>query len=75
MKKVLDELRSECGQVRLDWAELVQLGAREKLRRIKQDRKESQGLRKAAADQIRTKGGAADVEAADEVKRSGWSGS
>lgn len=74
MKKTLDRLRSESGQARLDWGELVLLGAREKIRQIEQEREVTRALRKIAANQIRTKSGEADVEAADEVKRSGWSG-
>ncbi|MBK8293736.1 MAG: hypothetical protein IPK93_02780 [Solirubrobacterales bacterium] len=65
-------MRNESGQVRLDWAELVVLGAKEKIRQIEEDRRASQDLRKVAADQIRNRAGDSDVTAADEVKRSGW---
>ncbi|MGK2955086.1 MAG: hypothetical protein ACSLFI_05375 [Solirubrobacterales bacterium] len=52
MKKTLDRLRNESGRARLDWAELVLLGAKEKIRQIERDRVDSRILRKNAADQI-----------------------
>lgn len=71
LKKVLDRLRDESGSVRLDWGELVLLGAQEKLRRIRSTQEESDRILEEAAELIRRGGGGGDVEAAAEVKRKG----
>lgn len=72
LKVILDRLRDESGQIRLDWGELVALGAKEKLKRLRQGEDDLVALRKEAADQVRTGSGDLDVAAADEVKSSGW---
>ncbi len=72
VKAVLDPLREEVGQDRLDWGELVLLGAEEKMRQIKRSRARGESLRQAEAQRIRAQSGAIDIEAADEVKRAGW---
>jgi hypothetical protein len=72
VKAVLDRLRDESGEVRLDWGELVMLGAEEKMRRIRHDRDKVASIRQEAAEEIRNGTGQDDVAAADEVKRSGW---
>lgn len=72
LKKVLDRLREESGQVRLDWGELVALGATAKLKDLRKDRDEAAALRRKAADQIRNGTGDTDLEAAKEVRSTGW---
>ncbi len=72
LKAVLDRLRDQSGESRLNWGELVALGAEEKMRRMQSDRERASAIRKAAADEIRNGTADADVAAADEVKRSGW---
>ena len=72
MKAVLDPLREEVGQDRLDWGELVVLGAEEKMRQIRQTRERGESLRRAEAQLIREQSGDTDVAAADQVKRTGW---
>lgn len=72
LKAILDRLRDETGSVRLDWGELVALGAQEKLRRLRQRPSEDgDAILKAMADKIRRGEGGWDVEAADEAKRKG----
>jgi len=72
VKAVLDPLREEVGQDRLDWGELVVLGAEEKMRQIRQTRERGESLRRAEAQLIREQSGDTDVAAADQVKRTGW---
>lgn len=72
MKAVLDPLREEVGQDRLDWGELVVLGAEEKMRQIRQTRERGESLRRAEAQLIREQSGDTDVAAADQVKKTGW---
>lgn len=72
MKAVLDPLRAEVGQDRLDWGELVVLGAEEKMRQIRSSRAQGESLRQAEAQRIREQLGDVDIAAADEVKRAGW---
>jgi hypothetical protein len=72
VKAVLDPLRAEVGQDRLDWGELVVLGAEEKMRQIRSSRAQGESLRQAEARRIREQLGDVDIAAADEVKRAGW---
>ena len=74
LKAVLDRLRDLSGEARLNWGELVALGAEEKMRRMQADRERAAAIRKAAAQEIRNGTADADVAAADEVKQSGWTG-
>lgn len=69
---MLDPLREEVGQDRLDWGELVVLGAEEKMRRIRAAREQGDSLRQAEAQRIRDQRGDIDIAAADEVKQAGW---
>lgn len=71
LKKVLDQLREETGSVRLDWGELVALGAREKLRELRTRDEERDEVLSEWAEKIRKGEGDGDVAAADEVKRLG----
>jgi hypothetical protein len=72
VQEALDRLRAQLGTQRLDFAELVVLGAEEKERQLLRDSKAAREARHRLAEQIRN--GTlpeADVAAADEVKRLG----
>jgi hypothetical protein len=72
VRAVLDRLREESGEVKLDWGELVVLGAEEKMKLIRNERVRVSRIRRKAAAEIRKGTGAGDTVAADEVKRTGW---
>ncbi|MEX2196441.1 MAG: hypothetical protein WD844_14245 [Thermoleophilaceae bacterium] len=72
VQAALDELREEMGADRLELSELVVLGAREKLSRIRTERMQVTGLRRRLADRVRAGEVPGDVAAADRVRRSGW---
>lgn len=73
VKEALDKLRAELNGERLDLAELVIMGAREKTGRLRVDSEHAMRLRKELADKIRRGDDLGmDIEAADEVKRIGW---
>jgi hypothetical protein len=72
VQEALDELRRELGDEPLSLSELVILGARQKLTRIRADRGDIQARRRRLADRIRAGDVLVDVEAADEVRRTGW---
>jgi hypothetical protein len=74
VQAALDELRGRLGEEgRIDFAELVMLGAKVKARRVATEDAASATARRRLAEMIR--GGSfpysLDVEAADEVKRLG----
>lgn len=74
MQAALDELRAKLGEgERIDFAELVELGARAKARTMRADDAASIAARKGLADMIRA--GSipykVDIAAADEVKHLG----
>ena len=72
MQAALDELRQALGEDRLEMGELVILGAREKLARVRADRDDAAALRRRLADRVRSRDIPADRAAADEVRRAGW---
>lgn len=72
VQAALDELRHELGRERLEMGELVILGAREKLARVRAERDDVAALRSRLADRIRRRDIPADPAAADEVRRAGW---
>jgi hypothetical protein len=72
IEAALDELRRELGSDQVQLGELVVLGARAKLERIRGDRDATAGLRRRLADRVRTGSLPVDRDAADEVRRSGW---
>jgi hypothetical protein len=72
VQAVLDELRQELGNDRVEMGELVILGAHEKLARVRAERTEATGLRRQLAERIRRGDIPADRSAADEVRRAGW---
>jgi hypothetical protein len=72
VQAALDELREELGEDRLEMGELVILGARAKLARVRADRDDAAARRRRLADRIRRRDIPADRTAADEVRRAGW---
>lgn len=71
MKDALDRLRAKLpSDEKVDYAELVRIGAEAKLRRLGDDERTRQAELKRVADMIRTKSfpWKSDVKAADEVK-------
>ena len=72
VEAALDELREELGEDRVPLSELVILGAREKLARVRAERESILERRRRLADRIRSRELPVDVEAAEEVRRSGW---
>ncbi len=74
MQEALEELRAKLGEgERIDFAELVELGARAKARRLRVEEADSQAEREHLAERIRTGSlpYALDVAAAGEVKHLG----
>jgi hypothetical protein len=74
VQEALDELRAKLGEgERIDFAELVALGARAKARRLRADEAAGAAARKRLADSIRGRSLAyeLDVDTADEVKHRG----
>jgi hypothetical protein len=72
VKEALDELRSELGTKKLPLAEVVILGAAEKVRRLRSEREDALSAGEQIAKWIRTKSVPVDPEAAEEVRRTGW---
>ncbi len=73
MKAALDELRAKLGEgERIDFAELVRLGAEVKVRRLVDQGEEARRARREMIDWIlKGNGPKVDIEAADEVKHLG----
>jgi hypothetical protein len=73
VQAALDQLRGKLGEgKRIDFAELVMLGAEVKARRLVDEDEDASRARGEIADWIRTGNGPkVDIEAADEVKRLG----
>lgn len=72
VQEALDELRSKLGDgEKIDFAELVTLGAQVKARRLSAEEAETSAALKRLAEMVRTRSIPVDVEAADEVKRLG----
>ena len=73
MRAALDELRDELGDGRkIEFSELLILGAQEKLARVRAEREDVADRRARLADRIRRRDLPVDPAAADEVRRSGW---
>jgi hypothetical protein len=72
VKEALDELRTELGTDKFPLAEVVILGAEEKVRRLRSEQDDAAASRKQVAEWIRTGNIPGDPEAADEVRRTGW---
>jgi hypothetical protein len=73
VQEALDELRSKLNGERIDYAELVILGARAKARRLpdRGDTEKARRARKELAEMIRTRSVPVDLHAAEEVKHLG----
>ena len=73
VQAALDELRARLGEgERIDYAELVTLGAEVKARRLANQSEETRRALEEIAEWIRTGNGPKiDIEAAEEVKRIG----
>lgn len=72
MEDALDELRGELGDERIEFGELVILGAHQKVAQLRAERASASALRRRLADRVRAREPLIDVDAADEVRRSGW---
>lgn len=72
VEAALDELRRELGDAPLNLGELVVLGAREKLHRLRLTDARAAALRRSLAARVRAGNVPVDPEAALEVRRSGW---
>jgi hypothetical protein len=68
----LDELRRELGTDRVEVAELLILGAHEKVARLRAEQQRRAGLVEQLAERIRSRRVSGDPVAALEVRRSGW---
>lgn len=71
MQEALDELRARLGRERIDYAELMVLGARAKARQLPDPSEEARRARGDLAEMIRTRSIPVDLEAAEEVKHLG----
>ncbi len=73
VEEALNELREELDGERIDMAELVILGAREKLAQSRAEEGRKAGLRSQLAHRIRTgQMIPMDLEAAEQAKEQGW---
>jgi hypothetical protein len=72
VQAALDELRGELGERRIEFGELLILGAREKAAQLRGQREGAAARRRQLADRVRRRDIPADRSAADEVRRSGW---
>jgi hypothetical protein len=72
VQAALDELREALGDERVEMGELVILGAREKLARLRAEHDDTAERRRRLAERVRRRDIPADRAAADEVRRSGW---
>lgn len=73
VRAALDELRRETGSDHVELAELVILGAHEKLARLRRQESTQARLRERLARRIRARDVPAEPAAADHVRRTGWS--
>lgn len=73
VQAALDELRHELGVDRIELGELVVLGAAAKLASIRAERDTSASLRERLANRVRSQDLPVDPEAAEVVRRTGWS--
>ena len=72
VKEALDELRRELGTERVPLAEIVIVGAQTEVARLRAERDKAKAARHTVAEWIRTKQIPGDPEAAEEVRRTGW---
>jgi hypothetical protein len=73
VQEALDELRELLGTDRLPLGDILILGARTRVAQLRNGADEKAALRKRAADRIRARRPlGVDLEAAEEVRRTGW---
>jgi hypothetical protein len=72
VRAALDELRREIGEQRVPLAELVIIGAEEKVRRLQAARAREDQQLAALAERIRRREPIVDPAAAEQVHRMGW---
>lgn len=72
VKAALDELRDQLGDARIELAELVILGANQKVAQIRAERDDTAARRRQLAGRIRARDVPVDRAAADEVRGVGW---
>jgi hypothetical protein len=72
VKAALDELRGELGDGRIEFGELVILGAQQKVAQLRAERDDTASKRRQLASRIRRRDVPVDRAAADEVRRAGW---
>jgi len=72
VQAALDELRAHLGADRVDMAELVILGARQKSAQLRASRADLSARRGRLAERILSRDLPVDPAAADEVRRAGW---
>jgi hypothetical protein len=71
VKAALDELRGEIGDARIEFGELVILGAHQKVAELRAARDDTASKRRSLASRIRQRDVQMDRAAADEVRRAG----
>ncbi len=72
VQEALEELRAKLGEgERIDFAELVALGARAKASRLQAESARARAARERLIDEVLNGGGGVDVRAAEEVKHIG----
>jgi hypothetical protein len=72
VKAALDELREQLGDARIEFGELVILGAQQKAAQLRAAHDETAARRRALAERLRRRGLPVDRDAADDVRRAGW---
>jgi hypothetical protein len=72
VQAALDELREELGTDRVEFGELIVLGADAKLAALRAARADTAGRRSRLAARVRSRQTGVEVAAADEVRTSGW---
>ena len=72
VRAALDELRRELGTERVKLADLVVLGAREEVARLRRIEADAVIHRRRLAERIRSRDIPSDIDAAEQVRRSGW---
>lgn len=72
VQAALDEVRHALRSDDVDLAELVILGAREKVAQLHREQRRTSELHRRLAQRIRARDVPVDVSLADEVRQSGW---